>query len=37
MEGGNAIFVLPENIGDDGSYIRNLHKIIRKNYLIQLR
>lgn len=30
MEGGNAIFVLPENIGDDGSYIRNLHKIIKK-------
>ncbi|MEO6452626.1 MAG: hypothetical protein ABIN97_01075 [Ginsengibacter sp.] len=30
MEGGNAIFVLPENIGDDGSFVRNLHKIIKK-------
>jgi hypothetical protein len=30
MEGGNALFVLPENIGDDGSFVRNLHKIIKK-------
>ncbi|MGN6195352.1 MAG: hypothetical protein ACTHOB_10460 [Ginsengibacter sp.] len=32
MAGGNAIFVLPENIGDDGSYVRNLHKIIKKEF-----
>lgn len=30
LAGGAAIFVLPENIGDDGSFIRSLHKIIKK-------
>ena len=30
LAGGTAIFVLPENIGDDGSFIRSLHKIIKK-------
>lgn len=30
MAGGNAIFVLPENVGDNGSFVKNLHKIIKK-------
>lgn len=30
LAGGTAIFVLPENIGDDGSFIKSLHKIIKK-------
>ena len=30
LSGGNAIFVLPENIGDDGTFLRSLHKIIKK-------
>jgi hypothetical protein len=30
LAGGCAIFVLPENIGDEGSFIRSLHKIIKK-------
>lgn len=30
LAGGNAIFVLPEDIGDDGTFLRSLHKIIKK-------
>lgn len=30
LAGGNAIFVLPENSSDGGSFIRSLHKIIKK-------
>ncbi len=30
LAGGSAIFVLPESSGEDGSFVRSLHKIIKK-------
>ncbi|MCZ8354678.1 MAG: hypothetical protein O9340_08080 [Cyclobacteriaceae bacterium] len=30
LAGGSAIFVLPESNGDDGGFVRSLHKIIKK-------
>jgi len=30
LGGGNAIFVLPESNGEDGGFVRSLHKIIKK-------